>query len=172
MTAAAEPLRDPSLRQERWYRTVWRWHFYAGLFTVPFILWLSVTGGLYLFKPQIEALLDRPYAGLAEPAEALPPARIAAAAEAAVPGSVLHRYVLPDDPGDARQIVVGVGADETRVYVHPATGQVLKTVGEEDRLMRVVFRLHGELMAGRAGSMLVELAASWAIVMLITGMFL
>ena len=26
------------------YRTIWRWHFYAGLFVMPFILILSVTG--------------------------------------------------------------------------------------------------------------------------------
>ena len=36
------------------YRTVWRWHFYAGLFVVPFILLLSLTGAIYLFKPQID----------------------------------------------------------------------------------------------------------------------
>jgi uncharacterized iron-regulated membrane protein len=35
-----------------------------------------------------------------------------------------------------------------------------------------VFRLHGELLAGDRGSMLVELAASWTIVMLLTGIVL
>ena len=24
------------------YRTIWRWHFYAGLFVIPFILILSL----------------------------------------------------------------------------------------------------------------------------------
>jgi uncharacterized iron-regulated membrane protein len=30
----------------RWpdYGAVWRWHFYAGLFCIPFILWLACTG--------------------------------------------------------------------------------------------------------------------------------
>lgn len=172
MVGAASTGAAGSVREENWYRTVWRWHFYAGLFTVPFILWLSVTGGIYLFKPQIEAWLDRPYAGLADPAAALPPSALAARALAAVPGSILHRYVLPESPGDARQIVVGKGAEETRVYLQPASGEVLKTVGEQDRFMRVMFYLHGELMAGRWGSTLVELAASWAIIMLLTGLFL
>ena len=36
------------------YRSVWRWHFYAGLFVIPFVLLLSVTGAIYLFKPQID----------------------------------------------------------------------------------------------------------------------
>ena len=43
------------------YRTVWRWHFYAGLFCIPFVLWLSLTGTIYLFKPQVEKFLDRNY---------------------------------------------------------------------------------------------------------------
>ncbi|WP_420606353.1 PepSY-associated TM helix domain-containing protein [Novosphingopyxis sp.] len=162
---------ENGMRLENWYRTVWRWHFYAGLFTVPFILWLSITGCVYLFKPQIEALIDRPYDGLAMDGPAAPSV-LARAAQAAVPGSVLHRYILPEHANDARRVVVGVGAKETRVYLHPQTGKVLKTVGEEDRLMRIVFRLHGELMAGRWGSTLVELAASWAIIMLLTGLFL
>jgi len=28
------------------YRTIWRWHFYAGLIVLPFLLWLAITGGL------------------------------------------------------------------------------------------------------------------------------
>ncbi|MDE8652657.1 PepSY-associated TM helix domain-containing protein [Novosphingobium album (ex Liu et al. 2023)] len=160
-------------RRESWYRAVWRWHFYAGLVCVPFVLWLSVTGGLYLFKPQVESLLYAPYRGVAAPGTAmLPPETIAARAVAAVPGSVLHKYVLPEAPGDAVQVLVGKGAREVRVWIHPRTGAVLHQVPEEDRLMRVVFRLHGELLAGDKGSAVVEAAACWTIVMLLTGLFL
>lgn len=31
------------------YRTIWRWHFYAGLFVVPLVIVLSITGIIYLF---------------------------------------------------------------------------------------------------------------------------
>ncbi|MEE4454085.1 PepSY domain-containing protein [Novosphingobium resinovorum] len=158
-------------RTERWYRAVWRWHFYAGLLCVPFVLWLSVTGGLYLFKPQIEAALYAPYRGVAT-GPSLAPEVIAASAVAAVPGSVLHKYVLPESPRDAVEVLVGRGSEDVRVWVHPVTGAVLHQVPEEDRLMRVVFRLHGELLAGAWGSALVETAACWTIVMLLTGLFL
>jgi uncharacterized iron-regulated membrane protein len=162
-----------SVRQERWYRAVWRWHFYAGLFCVPFVLWLSVTGGIYLFKPQIEGAMYARYADVAVPGRTmLAPSRIVAAGTAAVPGSVLHKYVIPDEPDDAVQLLVGTGAEETRVWVHPQTGAILHEVGEEDRLMNIVFRLHGELLAGRWGSALVEIAACWTIVMILTGLFL
>jgi uncharacterized iron-regulated membrane protein len=160
-------------RHERWFRAVWRWHFYAGLFCLPFILWLSVTGGIYLFKPQIEGWLYAPYTNVAAPGRPmLAPEKIVAAGTAAVPGSVLHKYVLPEAPGDAVQLLVGRGARETRIWVHPQTGAVLKQVREEDRFMRVIFRLHGELLAGKWGSALVEIAACWTIVMILTGLFL
>ena len=43
------------------HRTVWRWHFYAGLFCIPFVLWLAITGTIFLFHPQIQQWLDRPF---------------------------------------------------------------------------------------------------------------
>lgn len=158
----------------RWpgYNTIWRWHFYAGLFCIPFVLWLAATGSIYLFRPQIEALIDRPYTQLAMTGPRAAASAQADAAVRAVPGSVLHRYQLPDRPDDAVQVIVGRGQSEKRVYVHPQTLAVLKTVDEDDRLMRVIFRLHGELLMGSKGSYIVELAASWAIVMILSGLFL
>ncbi|MDB5365261.1 MAG: hypothetical protein JWM77_1188 [Rhodospirillales bacterium] len=154
------------------YRSVWRWHFYAGLFCIPFILWLATTGSIYLFKPQIQAWLDRPYDELQLAAPRAAPAQEVAAALAAVPGTKLRSYQLPKTPDAAAQILVGQGAELTRVYVHPVTLQPLRIVREEDQLMRVLFRLHGELKLGDGGSYAVELAASWTIVMIATGLAL
>lgn len=158
----------------RWpvYATVWRWHFYAGLFCIPFVLWLAITGSVYLFRPQVEALIDSPYAHVAGPGTRASAAAQAAAATHAVPGSVLHRFELPGTASQAVQVIVGKGREEVRVYVHPQSLAVMKMVDEDSRLMRVVFRLHGELLAGTPGSYLVELAASWTIVMILTGLVL
>src|SRR6187200_244186 len=41
------------------YRALWRWHFHAGLFCIPFVIVLGLTGSIYLFKPQIDAFADR-----------------------------------------------------------------------------------------------------------------
>ena len=49
---------------------------------------------------------------------------------------------------------------------------MLHSVPDQQRLMRQMFRLHGELMLGDRGSNAVELAASWTIIMLLTGMVL
>jgi uncharacterized iron-regulated membrane protein len=45
----SSPLPGPA--QTALYGAVWRWHFLAGLFALPFLLNLAVTGGLYLFTP-------------------------------------------------------------------------------------------------------------------------
>lgn len=168
--AAVTPPRRRGVELE--FRTVWRWHFYAGLFCIPFIWWLALTGSIYLFKPQIESWLDRPYVHLTTAKARIAPIEEVRAALAAVPGSVLHAYQLPREPGDAAQILVGRDTDETRVWVDPHTARVLKTAPEDRRLMNLIFHLHGELLLGDRGSMMVELAGSWAIVMIITGLFL
>ncbi len=47
-------------QSKRLYRAIWRWHFYAGIFCIPLVIWLSCTGSIYLFRPQIERWIDRP----------------------------------------------------------------------------------------------------------------
>lgn len=156
----------------RWYNAVWRWHFYAGLFCIPFIIWLSLTGTIYLWRPQLEALLDRPYDHLPVAGRTVLPDAQVRAALGAVPRSSLHKYVLPEKPGNAVRVIVSADGVDHRVYVDPHSLAVLRVIGEEDRPLNVVSRLHGELLAGVWGSYLVEIAACWAIVMLLTGLYL
>jgi uncharacterized iron-regulated membrane protein len=153
------------------YRLIWRWHFYAGLFCLPFVLWLATTGMIYLFKPQLEPLLERRYAHVTQ-APPQPASAQVAAALRAVPGSVLNAYQLPSSPEAATRVLVGHGSELIRVFVNPSTLQVVGVVRENDRFMKVIFYLHGELLLGSGGSMVVELAASWTILMLLTGLYL
>lgn len=172
MSAVASGPERATQGVSRAYRAVWRWHFYAGLFCLPFIIWLAITGSIYLFRPQIETWLERGYDHLQVTKPPAPPSAQVAAALAAVPGGVLNAYQLPESPGQATRVLVGRGRELVRVYVHPGTLRILGQIPDDDRLMRRIFHLHGELMMGDRGSMIVELAASWAIVMLLTGLFL
>lgn len=171
MSPISNSASEPTARRRDAYRLIWRWHFYAGLFCLPFVLWLATTGLIYLFKPQLEPLLEHRYAHVTT-ATAQPASAQIAAALRVVPGSVLNAYMLPDSPQAAIRVLVGHGSELIRVFVNPATLQVLGVVRENDRFMKVIFYLHGELLLGSGGSMLVELAASWTILMLITGLYL
>src|SRR6185295_16597089 len=155
------------------YRALWRWHFHAGLFCIPFVVVLGLSGSIYLFKPQIDAFADRDVDSLAvRGTRATAEAQIAAAI-ASLPGSKLFVYEIPREPDDAVRVHLYSPDGTGRiVYVHPETLAILKTVPHASRLTEVVKTIHGELLAGRTGSIVVELAASWAVIMLVTGLYL
>lgn len=154
------------------YRMLWRWHFYAGLICIPFVIWLSITGSIYLFRPQIDAWVDRDVAVLERTGNAATQQELVAAATAAVPGSTFAGLMLPEQADQAARVLVSDKGVRTRVYLHPDTMEVLKTQDEGSTWDRWIFKLHGELMLGTPGSIMVELAASWAIVMILTGLYL
>jgi uncharacterized iron-regulated membrane protein len=171
MTVSITSRNDRVIERGLDYRMVWRWHFYAGLFCIPFVLWLACTGTIYLFKPQVEAFMDRPYDNLniTQPASVSEQVK---AAVLAVPGSALDQYQMPRNANASAQVLVDKGTQQFRVYVHPQTLQVLKIDNEDRRLEIVVFHLHGEMLMGKYGSWIIELAGSWAVIMVLTGIFL
>jgi uncharacterized iron-regulated membrane protein len=130
------------------YRTIWRWHFYAGIFAIPFVILLSLTGAIYLFKPYYEHWQERDYRGLQVTGETLAPNDQITAALAAVENGKLLSYRLRQAADEAVLIKV------------------------QEQLMNIVKTIHGELLLGDVGSILVELAACWAIVLIVTGLYL
>lgn len=154
------------------YRTIWRWHFYAGLFIVPVMLILATTGATYLFKPQIERWEERAFQGLPTTRAATPSAQRDAAL-AAFPGSRFVHYRLPERTGDAAliQLELPNGKSAREVFVSPQ-GEVVGALDPDRRIMEITKRIHGQLLLGYRGSWLVELAASWAIVLIVTGLYL
>ncbi|WP_264817039.1 PepSY domain-containing protein, partial [Gluconobacter kondonii] len=83
------------------YRTIWRWHFFAGLFCLPFIVLLCLTGSIYLFKPQVDHWIDWRYDHLAGGATHSTPLQEVRAALHAVPGSHFLTYELPETTSGA-----------------------------------------------------------------------
>lgn len=154
------------------YRTIWRWHFYAGLFVIPLILILAGTGAFYLFKPQVERWEERAWLGFPAAGSVAPDAQRDAALRA-FPGARFQSYRLPREEGDAAMIhlILADGHAARDVFVSPQ-GKVVGSLDSETRLMAVDQKIHGQLLLGKKGSWIVELAASWAIVMLITGLYL
>lgn len=153
-------------------RTLWRWHFFAGLFCLPFVAFLSLTGTVYLFKPQIDDWIDWRYDHL--PIALSPsPQRDVQAALSAVPQGAFLAYELPRTLQSAARVLISRSDGEAvRVYVDRNTHTVLKTVLEENRFERLVFRLHGQLLLGNVGSVIMEMVASWTIVLIVTGVLL
>jgi uncharacterized iron-regulated membrane protein len=168
-TTAAAP------RTGNGYRTLWRWHFYAGLFVMPFLVVLAITGTLYCFQPQIEPLLY-PHRMVVQP-EATPKLSqeaLLARAQAALPaGSKPSSVRLPDEPNRSAEFVFRVPKEGSQsVFVNPYSGVVLGTLSVDDRFMQVTRMLHRKLLLGKFGELLMELVACWTLVMIGTGIAL
>ncbi|WP_027801457.1 PepSY-associated TM helix domain-containing protein [Paraburkholderia dilworthii] len=157
------------------YRTLWRWHFYAGLFVMPFLIVLAITGTLYCFQPQIEPLL---YPQLlvveSKGAPRAPDDVLLARARAAMPtNATAVTAVIPDAPERSTEFIFRL-ADGNRqsVYLNPYNGEVLGTLSVEHRFMQLDRMLHRKLLLGKPGELLMELAACWTLVMIGTGVAL
>ncbi len=172
-TTLSAPERAETTRGGAFYRLVWKWHFLAGLYVLPFMLMLSITGGIYLYKPQIEEMIYSERLNV----EATGPMQSLEAQEAAVltalPGAKIRSITTEETEGRATVFEV---QDKDRVksyvWVNPYSAEVLADQPRDSTLMRMMKKFHGELLLGKTGTKFVELSAHWAIVMLITGLYL
>jgi uncharacterized iron-regulated membrane protein len=167
-TAAASPA-------SAGYRTLWRWHFYAALFVMPFLVVLAITGTLYCFQPQIEPLLY-PHRLIVEPQASarLSEEALLAKARAAMPANA-RAVTAPigNAPDRSTEFVFRLANGEKQsVYLNPYSGEVLGTLSVEHRFMQVDRMVHRKLLLGKPGELLMELAACWTLVMIGTGIAL
>ena len=157
------------------YRTLWRWHFYAGLFVMPFLVVLAITGTLYCFQPQIEPLLY-PHRLIVEPQATprLTEDALLAKARAAMPTDARAVTApIASAPDRSTEFIFRLADGEKQsVYLNPYTGEVLGTLSVERRFMQVDRMLHRKLLLGKPGELLMELAACWTLVMIGTGIAL
>jgi uncharacterized iron-regulated membrane protein len=172
----SQPLERPSTAEtlrDRFYSTVWRWHFYAGLFIIPFMLTLALTGIVYLFKPQLDAAM---YHNLmfVQPGEmTLPYTEQVQAAQAAYPDAVITQLTPNVAANRSAEIALTTADDRNlMVFVDPYGGRVLGARDEDRNLQAIALKMHGELMIGTWGDYLVELAACWGLVLLASGLYL
>ncbi|MFY1635522.1 PepSY-associated TM helix domain-containing protein [Solwaraspora sp. WMMB335] len=172
--AAAEAPSSPARpRKTNWFAAFWRWHFYGSVLVIPVLFCLAVTGMVYMFRAEVDSLthpgvLQVPVADGAERAPL-------SAQEAAVRTEFPDRPVLSvqDGIGDRATLFVAGLEDgsSTNIYVDPYTATVTGELSQDQLVSTWAERIHGDLLIGEngIGDRIVELGASWAIVLAITG---
>lgn len=159
-------------RDSSHYQRIWRWHFYAGLFVAPFLILLSLTGILYLYKPQLDNLLYPELMKVTPATQTLSADQLLAKATIAMPDASLRKYLPPAATDASAQLVVNQGDRELTLFMDPASGALLGTMDNKWNLQAVARALHAELLLGTTGDRLIELAAGWGIVLLVSGLYL
>lgn len=158
-------------RSTKLYRAAWRWHFYAGVFVIPFFLILAVTGLMMLWIAWIDGRDGEKTAVIPDGAP-LAVSVQADAALAAVPDGRLVQYVAPRT-AELASIFRVDGADGAQmVVVDPYRAEVLSRFDRRSGWYDWADTMHGELRMGVTGDRMVEIAASLGVVLLATGLFL
>ena len=154
------------------YALAWRWHFYAGLFVAPFMILLALTGIVYLFKPQLDALLYPQLLRVEAGAQMRSADQLLAGVRQAYPQATVSQYLPPSEAGRSAQFVIGEEGRQWNLFVDPYSGRELGRQDAQLNLQAVARALHGELMVGTVGDRLIELAAGWGIVLVVSGLYL
>nr|WP_047575512.1 PepSY domain-containing protein [Methylobacterium sp. ZNC0032] len=155
------------------YRAVWRWHFYAGLITLPFLILLAVTGGLYLFRAEIDGLIHRDVKRVeARMTGERPPSEIVAQAVKAFPGQAV-KYIPPDSATASAEVTIRDAAGTRMViYVDPYDARVLGQIPDKGTVMWVTRQIHSLAYFGPVANGAIEIAGGWAILLVLTGLYL
>lgn len=179
------------------YGMFWRWHFFAALIVVPFVLWQSATGVLYLWSERaMDVLHPSQRFVIPQGISKLPSEQVAAAlafakgrtsAPAAnnhmhgmaahsmhvAGGPIIAAILLPEDKNRSTAVLLRDAHGLTYpVFVDPFHARVLGTLSYIEWLPNFSRLLHGGWPLGKPGSWLLELGDCWAIVMLFTGLYL
>lgn len=164
-------------KQKELNRWFWKWHVIAGLLSLPVMLLLCITGILYLFKADFNDFMYGDIYTIQAP-ENIAQTQIDynQQLETVKSSTDLHvtQVILPESTQQAVAYRLhGKKGDHTRnlIYVNPYTSEITGQVNQRDTLMYKVRKLHGELLLNTAGTYVVELVASWFLVLIITGIY-
>lgn len=158
--------------QSTLHRWIWRWHGYAGLFVIPFLFFMSLTGLPYVWQHELEDWLHPEYRALEPKALRISYEQQLATALAACPAKPLGSVRVDGNPHHATQFWFGEWSNPTSVFVNPYTGEVITRIDEWTRLSFAAISLHGLTFAEPYGSWLLEFLACWGIILCFTGVYL
>ncbi|HEX4183754.1 MAG TPA: PepSY domain-containing protein [Caulobacteraceae bacterium] len=154
------------------YAAVWRWHFIAGLLVLPVLVMMAITGGAYLFRPELDHLAYRALEDVpARSAPHAPYVEVVRRVEAGLDGRVLQ-ITPPARPDRAvRLLVRGPGGVALTAFADPYDGRLIGSTAYGG-IMQLVRKVHSLQKFGFWASCLIEIAAGWAVVLVGTGVFL
>lgn len=149
---------------------LWKWHFIAGLISLPFIILLSITGGIYLFKADYEAPKHK---NIKEVVVQGAPISLQQQWEIANKNAIKkpNTMILTSAANQATEFISGRFGGKSSLYVNPYSGDVSGEIITRDTNMFKIRKLHGELLTGKFGTKIVELIASWMVVLILTGLY-
>ncbi|MEQ8255687.1 MAG: PepSY domain-containing protein [Roseovarius confluentis] len=167
MGAAQTAAHDP----QKLYRAAWRWHFYAGLYVIPFFALLAITGLMMLWIAHLDGRDGEriPVTALEAPTAVSDQAK---AALAAIPDGELRAYIAPRTDDVAAVFRVDDATGPQMVAVDPYTDEVIQSWPRRSGWYDFADSLHSDIRLGVTGDRMLEIAASIGMVLIATGLYM
>lgn len=172
------------LSRQGLYFAIWRWHFYAGLYVFLFLVMLALTGLIMLASGPVEEVqyADRYFV---EPEEnTLPVSVQLESVKASYPHADVVMYASPHGADRSSQFSVlphgaMMGGHQEHwelptisVFVNPYTGEVLGSLDPNSTLYNWALEIHGTFFMGTIGDYMIEIAAGFAVLLTLSGLFM
>ncbi|MBD1867446.1 PepSY domain-containing protein [Cyanobacteria bacterium FACHB-471] len=137
------------------------------------MLILAATGIIYLFKPQLDTALYHNLMFVQSHTIALSYTKQLQSVQQSYPDAIVTQITPNIAPNRSTEVLLTTADDRNlMIFVDPYTGKVLGDRDENRNLQAIARKIHGELLIGKLGDYLVELAACWGLVLLISGLYL
>jgi uncharacterized iron-regulated membrane protein len=155
------------------YSALWRWHAIAGLVVAPILLIAAITGGIYLYHWEVDRLLaPKVFAPPSGTQRASLDTQVAVARVLVPDAMPVKLTIAPTWDLPSELLLRRHDGELTTVVIDPASGEARGAFAEDSRLTTMARQLHGNLYAGTTGRIILELGASWGLLLVISGIFL
>ena len=157
----------------KFYLATWRWHFYSGVFVVPFIIILALTGLVMVFHNQLDGLQFKNVLFVESAEQAVTAEAQLESVRSAYPEAEISELIPPRGADRSTQVSITTSeGKDLLVGVNPYTGEVLGDADPTRSSNYIANDIHGTLLLGDFGDRLLEIAAGLAILLIITGLYL
>ncbi|MGV2974177.1 PepSY-associated TM helix domain-containing protein [Roseibium alexandrii] len=155
------------------YRAAWRWHFYAGLFVVPFLMILAVTGMMMMFIGYIDGRDgEKITVSVPQNAQIISVSEQARQALKQHPNGGVVEWLKGRAANNVSVFRIKADGVQSMVAVDPYTGDVVESWERRKGWYDFADGIHSDLLLGTPGDRLLEIAAGLSIVLVITGLYL
>ena len=158
---------------KRFYNIFWRWHFYAGLFIAPLLITLTLSGIGYLFYTNVEnQMYDDLFFGESTINESISIDEAIKNAENQYHGFNVTKVIVLKEDYNTRFTMTDATGEQKYVFIDN-NNQIIGSQNAANTFSNVMRSLHSSLfVGGTVVNYLVELAACWAIFLLISGVYM
>lgn len=150
-------------------------HRVIGIVVSVLMIIIGITGSILVFDKEVNPALHLQANQVIPIGEKVTLSQVTEIIQNQYPGEIIQRIILPLDRSDPYHLVLEERqekANKMDVYMNPYSGEVLNTYPRDNRLMKIVNKLHTKLLAGKVGSFIVGLAGISLLILSITGTIL